>query len=152
MAPEDVEKTAFRVGTGGLYEYTRMPFGLCNAPATFMRLMDSVFGDQNFQTLLIYLDDILIFGRTFEETIERLDMVLTRLARYHLKVKPEKCQLFHQRLRYLGHMVAEDGVSPDPEKTRTVDEWTTPQSDTELRQSLGLANYYRKYLYQVLPR
>ena len=128
MAPEDVEKTAFRVGTGGLYEYTRMPFGLCNAPATFMRLMDSVFGDQNLQTLLIYLDDILIFGRTFEETIERLDMVLSRLARYHLKVKPEKCQLFHQRLRYLGHIVAEDGVSPDPEKTRTVDEWTTPQS------------------------
>ncbi|KAK2188352.1 hypothetical protein NP493_135g04006 [Ridgeia piscesae] len=146
MAPEDVEKTAFRVGTGGLYEYTRMPFGLCNAPATFMRLMDSVFGDQNFQTLLIYLDDILIFGRTFEETIERLDMVLSRLARYHLKVKPEKCQLFHQRLRYLGHMVAEDGVSPDPEKTRTVDEWTTPQSETELRQFLGLASYYRRFV------
>ena len=68
MADEDIEKTAFRVGTGGLYEYTRMPFGLCNAPATFMRLMDKAFGDQNFQTLLIYLDDILIFGKTFEET------------------------------------------------------------------------------------
>ena len=79
-------------------------------------------------------------------------MVLSRLARYHLKVKPEKCQLFHQRLRYLGHMVAEGGVSPDPEKTRTVDEWTTPQSETELRQFLGLASYYRQYLYQVLPR
>ena len=146
MAAADMEKTAFRVGTGGLYEYTRMPFGLCNAPATFMRLMDRVFGDQNFQTLLIYLDDILIFGRTFEETAERLDMVLTRLEQYNLKVKPEKCQLFHQRLRYLGHVVAENGIAPDPEKTRTVEEWTTPQSETELRQFLGLASYYRRFV------
>ena len=146
MAAEDIEKTAFRIGTGGLYEYTRMPFGLCNAPATFMRLMDTVFGDQNFQTLLIYLDDILVFGRTFEETVERLDMVLTRLSKFQLKVKPEKCQLFHQKLRYLGHMVSEDGVSPDPEKTKAVDEWTTPQSETELRQFLGLASYYRRFV------
>ena len=70
LAEEDIEKTAFRVGTGGLYEYTRMPFGLCNAPATFMRLMDHMLGDQNFQTVLTYLDDILVFGATFEETLQ----------------------------------------------------------------------------------
>ena len=73
----DIEKTAFRVGTGGLYEFTRMPFGLCNAPATFMRLMDKAFGDKNFQSLIVYLDDILVFGKTFDETLERLGMVLT---------------------------------------------------------------------------
>jgi len=61
----DIEKTAFRTGTGGLYEYTRMPFGLCNAPSTFMRLMDKAFGDVNFQSLLVYIDDILVFGSTF---------------------------------------------------------------------------------------
>lgn len=79
IAECDREKTAFRVGTGGLYEYLRTPFGLTGGPATFMRLMDRLFGDQNLQTLLIYLDDILVFGSTFEETIERLDMVLERL-------------------------------------------------------------------------
>ena len=130
---EDIEKTAFRVGTGGLYEYTRMPFGLCNAPATFMRVMDKVFGDQNFQTLLIYLDDILVFGATVQETLERLDMVFSRLSQYNLKVKPEKCHLFHKRLRFLGHIISEDGVSPDPEKTRAVQEWDRPQNEAELR-------------------
>ena len=106
-----------------------MPFGLCNAPATFMRLMDKAFGDQNFQTLLIYLDDILVFGKTFQETLERLDMVLSRLAGLNLKVKPEKCQLFRRKLRYLGHTVSEDGISPDPEKTRAVQEWLVPKSE-----------------------
>ena len=146
MAEEDMEKTAFRVGTGGLYEYTRMPFGLCNAPATFMRLMDKVFGDENFQTLLIYLDDILIFGRTFEEMIESLDMVLSRLTKYNLKVKPEKCQLFHKQLRYLGHLVSQEGISPNPEKTRVIEDWQTPKTETELRQFLGLASYYRRFV------
>lgn len=88
VAKEDVEKTAFRVGTGGLYEHLRMPFGLCNAPATFMRLMDKNFGDQNFQTILTYLDDILVFDTTVEETLERLEMVLTRLSKLNLKIKP----------------------------------------------------------------
>ena len=68
MEESDIEKTAFRTGTGRLYEYTRMPFGLCNAPGTFMHVMDKAFGDLNFQILLVYLDDILVFGNTFEET------------------------------------------------------------------------------------
>ena len=92
MAAKDVEKTAFRVGTGGLYEYLRMPFGLTGSPGTFMRLMDKIFGDQNFQTILTYLDDILVFGRTFEETLERLEMVLSGLRENNLKIKPVKCQ------------------------------------------------------------
>ena len=143
---EDIEKTAFRVETGGLYEYTRMPFGLCNAPATFMRVMDKVFGDQNFQTLLIYLDDILVFGATVQETLERLDMVFSRLSQYNLKVKPEKCHLFHKRLRFLGHIISEDGVSPDHEKTRAVQEWDRPQNEAELRSFLGLTGYYRRFI------
>ena len=120
MAEQDIEKTAFRVGTGGLYEYLRMPLGLGNAPATFMRLMDKGFGDQNF------LDDILVFGNTFEETMGRLDMVLTRLGKMNLKVKPKKCHMFQKQLRYLGHLVSEEGIAPDPEKIRAVRDWTTP--------------------------
>ena len=136
MAEQDIEKTAFRVGTGGLYEYLHMPFGLCNAPATFM---DKGFGDQNFQTLLIYLDDILVFGNTFEETMGRLDMVLTRLGKMNLKVKPKRCHMFQKQLRYLG----EEGIVPDPEKIRAVRDWATPTSEKALRSFLGLVGYYR---------
>jgi transposase InsO family protein len=146
MEEDDIEKTAFRVGTGGLYEYTRMPFGLCNAPGTFMRMMDKVFGDQNFQTLLIYLDDILVAASSFEQMIERLDMVLSRLSRNRLKAKPEKCHLFFTTLHFLGHVVTEEGIATDPEKIRAVQEWTRPKSETELRGFLGLAGYYRRYV------
>ncbi len=123
-----------------------MPFGLCNAPATFMRLMDKIFGDQNFQSLLVFLDDICVFGSTFQETVERLDMVLTRLTKFNLKVKPSKCQLFKERIRYLGHIVSKDGISPDPEKTRAVKEWKLPTTESELRSFLGLAGYYRRFM------
>lgn len=146
VAEKDIEKTAFRVGTGGLYEFTRLPFGLTNAPATFMRLMDRVFGDQNFQSVLIYLDDILVFGRTFEETQQRLELVLQRLQSHNLKVKPEKCHLFEERLRYLGHIVTKDGILPDPEKTRAIAGWKRPQTERELRSFMGLASYYRRFV------
>ena len=116
MRESDIEKTAFRTGTGGLYEYTRMPFGLCNAPGTFMRLMDKAFGNLNFQILVVHLDDILVFGSTFKETLSRLETVLSPLST--LNLKPEKCQLFCKKVHYLGHVVTCEGTSPDPEKVR----------------------------------
>ena len=146
VAESDIEKTAFRVGTGGLYEFTRMPFGLCNAPATFMRLMDKAFGDKNFQSLIVYLDDILVFGRTFEETLGRLQVVLDRLGDFGLKVKPEKCNLFTEKLRYLGHSISDRGISPDPDKISAVREWKKPVTERELRGFLGLAGYYRRFV------
>lgn len=148
VAEKDIEKTAFRVGTGGLYEYLRMPFGLTGSPGTFMRLMDKIFGDQNFQTILTYLDDILVFGRTFEETLERLKMVLSRLRENNLKVKPEKCQLFKEKLRYLGHIISKEGMAPDDEKINAITNWPKPKTDTELRGFLGLAGYYRRFVPQ----
>ena len=119
MEESDIEKTAFRTGTGGLYEYIRMPFGLCNAPDTFMRLMDKAFGDLNFQFLLVYLDDIMVFGSRFEETLFKLETVLSRLSTLNLKVKPEKCQLFRNKVRYLGHVVTHKGTSPDLRVAKT---------------------------------
>ncbi len=108
-------KTAF-ASRQGLFEFKVMPFGLCNAPATFMRMMDQIFGDQNFQTVLIYLDDILVPADSFDQMIERLDMVLSRLGQHHLKVKPEKCHLFKAEINFLWHVVSESGVATDPEK------------------------------------
>lgn len=142
----DIEKTAFRTGTGGLYEYLRMPFGLCNAPGTFMCLMDKALGDLNFQTLLVYLDDILVFGSTFQETLSRLETVLSRLCGLNLKVKPEKCQLFKEKVRYLGHVVTEQGTSPDPDKVRAVMEWPRPKTLRDVRGFLGLSGYYRRFI------
>jgi len=148
VAEEDIEKTAFRIGTGGLYEYLRMPFGLTGSPGTFMRLMDKIFGDQNFQTILTYLDDILVFGRTFDETLERLQMVLSRLKDNNLKVKPEKCQLFKEKLHYLGHLISKEGMAPDDEKVKAITNWPKPETDTQLRGFLGLAGYYRRFVPQ----
>ena len=142
----DIEKTAFRTGTGGLYEYVRMPFGLCNAPGTFMRLMDKAFGDLNFQSLLVYIDDILVFGSTFKETLQRFETVLSRLTELNLKVKPEKCQPFRTKVNYLGHVISNRGTSPNPEKVRAVCEWSRPETLRVLRGFLGLAGYYRRFI------
>ena len=146
VAQSDIEKTAFRVGTGGLYEFLKMPFGLSNALATFMRMMDKIFGDQNFQTLLIYLDDILVPASSFEQMLERLEMVFSRLEQYSLKVKPEKCHFFKEEIHFLGHVVCEGGIGTDPEKTRAIEEWSPITNESELRSFLGLASYYRRYV------
>lgn len=113
---EDIEKTAFKTGTGGLYKYTRMPFGLCNAPAAIMHLMDKAFGDLKFQILLVYLDGTLVFGSTFAKALERLEVVLSRLTNLNLKVKTEKSQMLLKKVHYLGHLLTSEGTEPDPGK------------------------------------
>lgn len=143
--PADKEKTAF-VTPMGLYEFNRMPMGLCNAPGTFQRLVESCLGDQNFETLLLYLDDIIVFSPSFEAHIDHLDLVFSRLKKFGLKIKPSKCSLFQSEVHYLGHVIAEGGVSPDPEKLRAVEAWTTPQNPSQLRAFLGLAGYYRRFI------
>ena len=146
MDESAIEKTAFRVGTGGLYEYLRMPFGLCNSPATFQRLMEACFTEENFDILLLYLDDILVFSKTIEEHLHRLDLVFSKLKSHGLKMKPSKCSFFNTSVKYLGHIVSADGVSTDPEKTETIRSWPTPTSEKELRSFLGLAGYYRRFV------
>lgn len=143
--PADKEKTAF-VTPMGLYEFNRMPMGLCNAPGTFQRLVESCLGDQNFETLLLYLDDIIVFSPSFEAHISHLDLVLQRFGTYGLKVKPNKCCLFQSKVHYLGHVITEGGVAPDPEKLRAVEAWPSPQDTTKLRAFLGLAGYYRRFI------
>ena len=117
IASGDKTKTAMTTPFG-LYEFNRMPFGLTNAPATFQRLMESCLGDLNFRTCLVYLDDVIVFARSFPEMLERLEEVLRRLGEYGLKLKTSKCKLFQRKLTYLGHVVSAAGVEPDPEKTK----------------------------------
>lgn len=94
MDEESIEITAFRVGTGGLYECLRMPFKLCNSPTNFQRLIKACFSEEHFVILLLYLDDILVFSNTVDEHLRRLDIVFTKLKSYGLKMKPAKCLVF----------------------------------------------------------
>ena len=145
VAEHDKHKTAFSTPMG-LFEANRMPFGLQNAPSTFQRLMTCCFGDLNFTHLLIYLDDLIIFSKTFDEHLERLQLVFDRLQEHGLKLKPSKCQLMRQEVQYLGHLVSAEGVRTDPEKINRVKDWVRPTNRKEVLQFLGFAGYYRRYV------
>ena len=123
LKEEDKPKTAFQVGPLGFYECNRMPFGLCNAPATFQRLMERCMGELNLRDCLIYLDDIIVFSSTFEEHLERLQAVFSRRELHNLKLKATKYEFFKSRVVYLGHVVSEDGIQADPAKLDAVRNW-----------------------------
>lgn len=116
---DDRKFTAFS-SPFGLYEYNRLPQGLCNSPATFMRMMLNIFGDQNFLSLLCYLDDVLVFAPTEELAMERLRMVFERLKVHNLKLAPKKCKFLQRSVKFLGHVISADGIATDPEKVRTI--------------------------------
>ena len=145
MDETDRAKTAFS-SRQGLFEFRVMPFGLCNAPATFERLMETVLAGLNWQICLIYLDDVIVHGRTFEEMLHNLDQVFSRLSSAGLKLKPRKCQLFQKEVKYLGHIVCRDGIKTDPSKTETIREWPEPKNLSEVRSFLGLCSYYRRFI------
>ena len=145
LSPEDKEKTAFCTPEGH-FEFKVLPFGLCNAPATFQRLMDLVLAGLQWSSCLVYLDDVIVVGRNFDEHLKNLQAVLQRLRETGLKLQPAKCALLQSKVCYLGHIISENGVSTDPAKTDTVQKWPTPTSPKELQQFLGLASYYRRFI------
>lgn len=145
MEPEDKEKTAFSTCFGH-WQFKVLPFGLCNAPATFERLMEKVLKDLSWSTALVYLDDIIVHGQTFAEEMARLRALFVRLREARLKVNPKKCLLFARRVKFLGHIVSAQGVEVDPEKTRVVESWPIPTKRQELRSFLGLCSYYRRFV------
>ena len=141
--------TAFTVGPLGFFEYNRLPFGLSNSPATYQRLMeecleDLVSGDE--QICQIYLDDVIIVSKTFEEHLQRLEKVFSRFKKAGMKLSPKKCHLFRDKVKYVGHVVSAEGVETDPEKTNKISKWPTPVNKDELITFLGFAGYYRKFV------
>ena len=130
MEEEAKPLTAFTVGPLGFGECECMPFGLTNAPATFQRLMESCLGELHLNWCSIYLDDIIVFSRTPEEDIHRLRAVFEKLKAAGLKLKPSKCDFFKKEIKYLGHVVSEQGVSTDPDKIKAVTEWPQPTTVT----------------------
>jgi len=143
--PADSDKTAF-ICPRGMFKFRKMPFGLCNAGATFQRLMDIIMSGLCFQVCLVYLDDIIVFSQTPEQHLVRLRIVLERLRSAGLKLKPEKCTLFQKSVAFLGHVVSGRGIETDPVKTQAVKEWPIPKSIREVRAFLGLAGYYRRFV------
>ena len=139
------EKTAFSTPSGH-FEFNVMPFGLTNAPATFQRLMECVLAGLTSSECLIYLDDIIVFGKSFKEHLDRLEAVFQCLKKAGLKLKPSKCHFARKEVQYLGHIVAADGVKPNPSKTEAVSSYPVPRNVHELRQFLGLTNYYRRFV------
>jgi hypothetical protein len=147
ISPEDKEKTAFITGSGqGLWQFKVMPFGLCNAPATFERLMETVLRGLSYEACLVYLDDIIIVGRDFEDHLGNLRKVLNRLRESNLKLNAKKCNLFRRQVTYLGHIISDRGVQTDPEKVSAVKEWNRPEDVHQLRSFLGLCSYYRRFV------
>lgn len=145
MAPQDIPKTAFATRRGQ-YEYKRMPFGLSTAPATFQRLMHIAFKNENWEKCLIYLDDVLIFGRSAEEHLARLKAVLQRVREAGLKLSPAKCTFMEQKVEYLGHVITADGIQTDHKKVEKIQSWPVPTTVKEMKSFLGLAGYYRRFI------
>ena len=145
MHPEHKEKTSI-ITPDGLYQYNVLPFGLCNAPAAFQRLVDKIFQHLKWTSVLIYLDDIVVFARNFEEHQSRLKEVFQSLEKANLTLKPSKCVFGANHLNYLGHIISEDGVAVDPEKTNAAANFPQPKNPTDVRSFLGLAGYYRRFV------
>ena len=145
VEPDDREKTAFTT-SHGLYQFRVMPFGLCNAPGTFQRLMERVLAGLHWTSCLVYLDDIIVFSRNISDHLQKLREVLTRLQEAGLKIKPIKCFLMQRSVHYLGHVVSAEGVKTDPTKVSCVREWPVPTDAKELQQFLGLSSYYRRFV------
>lgn len=145
LSPKDQAKTAFSVPLGH-YEYTRMPFGLKNAPATFQRMMNNVLTGLQGIKCFVYLDDIVIYGSSLEDHNIKLKEVFERLSKHNLKLQPNKCEFLKTEVMYLGHLITRDGVKPDPKKVEVVQNYPVPKSPKQIKSFLGLAGYYRRFI------
>uniref|UniRef100_A0AAV2LWN3 ribonuclease H n=1 Tax=Knipowitschia caucasica TaxID=637954 RepID=A0AAV2LWN3_KNICA len=123
-----------------------MPQGVTNAPSTFQRLMEKCMGELNLKEVLVFIDDLIVFAPTLEEHEERLMKVLNRLKEYGLKLSVEKCMFFQTSVKYLGHVVSQEGVQTDPDKIKTLTTWPVPTNLKELRSFLGFSGYYRRFI------
>ena len=138
--------TTFTMGPLGFWEWECMPFGLTNAPTTFQRLMEFCLGELHLNWCIINLDNIIVFSQTPEEHVHRLKAVVNKLRAASLKLKPSKYDLFRKEIKYLRHVVSNEGVSTDPDKIRSVTEWPQPTTVTEVRSFLGFVTYYRRFI------
>jgi hypothetical protein len=142
---EDIHKTTFRTRYGH-YEFVVVPFGLTNAPVTFMCLMNNVLSKFLEKIVLVFINDILIYSKNREEHEEHLRLVLQVLREHRLYAKFSKCDFFQKQIHYMGHIISEEGVAVDPDKIRSIMEWPTLMDVSDIRSSMGLTGYYRRFI------
>lgn len=145
MDARDSEKTAFNTPNGH-YQWRRMPMGLANSPAVWQRTADVILAGLLGKQCFVYMDDIIIYSKDFDEHLRDIHAVLERLAAAGLKLKPKKCQFLQREVKYLGHVVSAKGVSPDPSKIASVRDFPRPTTVKQIREFLGLAGYYRRHI------
>jgi predicted aspartyl protease len=145
LDPTTAHKTAF-ITRKGLFQFNVLNFGQCNSPATFSKLLSLVMTGLQWEICICFLDDLVIFSHDFDSHLKRLSLVFERLKWANLKLKPTKCFLFQSKVRFLGHVVSESGIEPDPAKISCLENFKL-ESAKDVSRFLGFANYYRKFLY-----
>ena len=140
---ESKEKTAF-ISKKGLYQFEVMPFGLSNAGATFQRTMEYVL--KGLTNVLCYLDDILVYSKTFKDHMDKLEKTFMSLEKANLKLKPSKCIFCSERVEYLGFIVTKEGIVPNPAKTSAIKSYPVPRTAKEVKRFMGIASYYRRFI------
>lgn len=145
IADSDKFKTAF-TSEFGHFEFNRMPFGLCNAPSTFQRLMENILRPLIGKFVLVYIDDVIVYSKNLEDHAKNLEETFGFLQKAGLKIKLSKCSFATEKVNYLGHVVSKDGVAPDPGKLSAVDKFPAPKNADQVRSFLGLASYYRRFI------
>ena len=146
MDEESKQHTAFTLGSMGLYECESMPFGLCNSPPTFQRLMQNWLGELNLTYCLIYLDDVIVFSEMPEEHLQRMCVVFDRLREHGLKLKPSKCDVFKSEINYLAHHVSQKGVLPLKKNLEFIAQCPPPDTYTKVKSFVGLVAHYRCFI------
>jgi hypothetical protein len=152
MNPNDIDKTAFSVDTGnegyrGQYAYLRMPFGLKNAPSSFQRVMDNVL--RGLKNVMVYMDDIIVYSTSLQEHIQNLEDVFRRLRESNFKIQLNKSEFMKRETPFLGHIITTNGIKPDPDKIKAVQQFPIPKTVKEIKSFLGLLGYYRKFIPQL---
>ena len=145
MAEKDREKTAFTCHAG-LYEFNVMSFGLKNAPRQFQRMMNKLLKEWLYKFVNVYIDDIIIYSKTFEEHMKHVEMVLKRIQEANLMIKLKKCKWFEEETEYLGHKIGRGGIRPNPDNIEKIKNMKIPTNVKEVRAVLGLCSYYRKFI------
>ena len=146
MDEESKQYTTFTLGSMGLYECESMPFGLCNAPPTFQRLMQNCLGELNLTYCLIYLDNVIVFSEMPEEHLQRMCVIFDHLQEHDLKLKPSKCDVFKSEINYLAHHVSRKGVLPSKKNLESIAQCPPPDTYTKVKSFVGLVGHYRCFI------